>query len=214
MRSRIASTSITAYSSFILSAPKIAASGIMPNMRVRPMSLAIRIGRRRMRSTHTPTNRLSTSVGTVPAAASKPICMGVALSAITAAKLIATSPIRVPNSDTVSPAHSFMKSRWRNSTLRRRAAGWFGSELFSFGSIEIPSRNSIARKTKEPRASTPEALSSQSSKYPSPGGGGSAEVDEGDVHWMLALWRSREIIAAPRRCQASRPLGSVDHFGR
>src|SRR5579863_1137512 len=150
----------------------------------RPMSVAIRIGRRRTRSTITPANRPSTSVGTIPAAARIPIWNGVALSAITAAKLIATSPIRVPNSETVSPAHSFMKSRWRKSTLQSRRAEWFGSDLFSIGSIDAPSRDSDARKKKEPRASTPEALLSQSSKYPSPRGD-LAVIGEGDVHWIL-----------------------------
>ena len=122
-RSSAEYASITAQSCTIVSAANIAAIGIVHKTRKRPMSVPIRIGRRRMRSTQTPANRPSTRVGTIRAADRMPIWKGVALSAMTAAKPIATSPIRVPNIETVSPVHSFMKSAWRKSPPRRRTCG-------------------------------------------------------------------------------------------
>jgi hypothetical protein len=50
-------------------------------------------------------------------AASRPIWMGVAPMVITAAKLTATSPIREPKTEIVSPVHRRRKSRCRLSRL-------------------------------------------------------------------------------------------------
>src|SRR2546428_5535552 len=70
----------------------------------------MRIGRRGRRSTHTPAGRLKSAVGSVPAAARRPISNGLAESTITAVSGIASRVIWSPKSEIVSPIHSFRKS--------------------------------------------------------------------------------------------------------
>src|SRR5205823_1792654 len=63
-----------------------AASGIEARSTARPMSAAIKTGRRRRRSTHAPASRPTTRTGAVLIATSRPICIGVAFSTKTAAR--------------------------------------------------------------------------------------------------------------------------------
>ena len=92
--------------------PSAAAAGIEASSTIFARSAPIISGRRRNRSTHTPANRLNSNAGTVRHTASAAICAGVACSAMTARKLIATPPTLEPNSEMVSPVHNFMKSAW------------------------------------------------------------------------------------------------------
>src|SRR6516225_1148001 len=81
---------------------------------------------------------------------------------MTAAKLIAALPMRVPNSEMVSPVHSFMKSAWRyRERLAVRKPG-AASEL----SICACSRMCLSHRAqiKTPRASQPEAFLSRFTK--------------------------------------------------
>ena len=95
--------------------PAIAAIGTVASTAARPRSAAIRIGRRRRRSTHTPAISPMRKAGSRRAAASAPSWNGVALRTRMAVKSIAAPPIIEPNTEMVWPPQRRMKSGLRQS---------------------------------------------------------------------------------------------------
>ena len=96
-----------------------AAAGIDASSSARPISAHTRIGRRRTRSTHTPATRPKSRLGREPAAASNPICEGVALRTSTAVSGSATAVMAVP-----APEVTWATHRRRNAGFRHRFGGW------------------------------------------------------------------------------------------
>src|ERR1700737_1039620 len=87
----------------------MAAAGIENRMNARARSLAINTGRRRRRSTHTPTTRLNRRIGRNCTALRTPISKGAACSVVIAMNGIASSLTCVPSWLTEVATHRFRK---------------------------------------------------------------------------------------------------------
>ena len=95
--------------------PLTAASGMISSRAARPRSAAIITGRRRTRSTHTPAKSPTSRIGADPAAASSPICQGVASRVSAAISGTASAVTCEPTSEIAEPAQNFRNSRCRQS---------------------------------------------------------------------------------------------------
>ncbi len=93
--------------------------GTSPTSSAQPRLHAMRIGRRRRVSSHTPANRESTTTGAYRVALSTPTWNTVALSVRIATSGSENRVTWVPTSDTVSPAQSLTKSWFRRMESRR-----------------------------------------------------------------------------------------------
>ncbi len=133
---RSPAANVTAYRCASFSTPASAAIGIVASSIAWPRSVAIRIGRRRSRSTHTPTNSTVRIPAPMPAERSSAIWNGAASSVRIAANGIATPLISDPKSETVSPLQSFRKSRLRHSRADRGCESDIGGLRRSWLSVK------------------------------------------------------------------------------
>ncbi len=100
----------TAYSCSIRSAPMAYAIGIQKRSAARIMSVQIRIGRRRSRSTHAPATRPTSSTARLAEMTSTASWSGPAPSTRSATSGSAVRVTTDPSWDTVWPVHSLTKS--------------------------------------------------------------------------------------------------------
>src|SRR5262249_24966653 len=105
---------LTTYRYSIRKMPHRAMRGTAPISTARPRSAPISRGRRRTRSTHTPTRRLNSKAGIVPTAPRTPICAGLACSVTTAVSGSARLVIAEPKFEIIAPIHRVRKSRCRH----------------------------------------------------------------------------------------------------